>query len=126
MPELKPTYLINPTIGLDVAILRILVHHQGRQRAISRVKLCSALSLYQTNERQVREQIKQLRRAGHLIGSAAGENGGYYLISSLDEFNQFMQCEFLAKIKDMSQTAHSMTKAATQQFGPNVNQLALF
>ena len=71
-------------------------------------------------------QIKLLRRAGHLICSAAGENGGYYLISSLDEFNEFMQTEFLSKIRDMSKTAHVMTHAATKKFGGHVNQLSLF
>ena len=76
--------------------------------------------------RAVGQQIKLLRRAGHLIGSAAGENGGYYLICSLDEFNEFMQTEFLSKIRDMSITAHSLTHAATKKFGDHVNQLSLF
>ena len=107
---------------LDQAILRVLVHHQGRAHPISRSDLVRALKTYNASERQVREQIKQLRRAGHLIGSAPGTDGGYYLITTLEEFNDFMCTEYMAKIKDMSQTANAMTRTAQAQFGPHVMQ----
>ena len=107
---------------LDRAILRTLSYHRGRSNPISRTDLVKAVRMYSASERQIREQIKQLRRLGHLIGSAPGSGGGYYLITSLDEFNDFMHTEYMAKIKDMSQTANAMTKTAQSQFGPNVLQ----
>lgn len=111
---------------LDRSILAILSRHIGRLNAISRRDLCAALACRRLSERQVREQIRLLRRAGHLIGSAPGEDGGYYLITTLEEFNQFMQMEYLAKIKDMSETAHAMTRAANQVWGSAALQTRMF
>jgi len=107
---------------LDRAILRTLSYHRGRSNPISRTNLVKAVRMYGASERQIREQIKQLRRLGHLIGSAPGIDGGYYLITSLDEFNDFMHTEYMAKIKDMSETATAMKQTAKDKFGPNVNQ----
>ena len=114
----EPDYLIR-------AILRMLERHRGRPNAISRHDLVKAVHMYGASERQVREYIKQLRRAGHLIGSAPGSDGGYYLITSLEEFNDFMCTEFVAKIKDMSQTANAMNHAARKQFKDSPGQLRL-
>ena len=111
---------------LDRAILRTLSFHRGRSNPISRTDLVKAVRMYGASERQIREQIKQLRRLGHLIGSAPGIDGGYYLITSLDEFNDFMHTEYMAKIKDMSQTASAMKSTAQKQFGHLVDQPKLF
>jgi len=111
--------------GLDKAVLRVLTVHVGRANAIGRNVLTTQVAMYgsKTDERQVREQIKQLRRAGHLICSAAGEDGGYYMASSKQEFEEFDHSEFEAKIKDMAETRSAMRKAAERQFG---TQGALF
>lgn len=69
------------------------------------------------DERVVRQQIRQLRRAGHLIGSVAGLGGGYYLIKTPQEFHEFLQTEYQAKIIDMRKTADSMRKAAGKKWG---------
>jgi predicted DNA-binding transcriptional regulator YafY len=81
--------------------------------------------MYGASERQVREYIKQLRRAGHLIGSAPGADGGYYLITSIDEFNDFMRSEYLAKIKEMRETVNAMNHAAQEYFKSKPGQLRL-
>ena len=111
---------------LDRSLLTLLSAHAGRANPISRLDLCAALSRYRLSERQIREQIRLLRRAGHLIGSAPGEDGGYYLITTLEEFNEFMQSEYLAKIKDMSETAHAMTRAANRVWGSAALQTRMF
>ena len=59
----------------------VLSFHAGRNNTISRGELCAELKDLRISDRQLREQIKQLRRSGHLIGSAAGENGDYYPVS---------------------------------------------
>ena len=107
------------------AILRTLAFHAGRTNPISRTDLVRAVSIYNASERQIREQIKQLRRAGHLIGSAPGVDGGYYLITSLEEFNDFMCTEYMAKIKDMSETVKAMNEAANDHFKQSPGQLRL-
>jgi DNA-binding IscR family transcriptional regulator len=126
VPPTPPTYSERLPHGLDQAILRLLTAYVGRRNAVSRARLVAELSAYRVNERQVRQQIRLLRRAGKLIGSAAGEDGGYYLITTLEEFNHFMASEYLAKIKDMSETARAMTRAANQLWGEAALQIPLF
>lgn len=105
--------------GLDRAILRVLSQRIGRHKAIGRydlVEACRHLG-YPSTERQVREMVKQLRRKGHLICSAAGEDGGYYLAGSKAEYDEFRQIEFAGKINDMAETMKAMDQAAAQRFG---------
>ena len=103
----------------------VLSFHAGRRNTISRGDLCAELKDLRISDRQLREQIKQLRRSGHLIGSAAGENGGYYLITTPEELQEFLRTEFQAKIDDMRQTVEAMTNAASQRWGPDTIQLRM-
>jgi predicted transcriptional regulator len=105
--------------GLDRAILLILSNRWGRNQAISRGNLVKAVSQmgFPSNERAVRLQISQLRKKGALIGSAPGENGGYYLVLTAQEFQEFVDTEYLAKIKDMQETLSAMRQSARDVFG---------
>jgi len=118
--------LIHLPRGLNRAVLRILSYHVGREHAISHAELWGALSIYQIDQRQLHAQIKQLRRSGHLVGSASGEDGGYYLIANPEEFQAFLRSEFQARIDDLRQTVAAMTHAACQRWGPDSIQLKLF
>ena len=95
---------------LEAAVGYTLSYHTGRDRAIGRDELVEQMPKLgvKANERQVREAIKSLRRKGHLIGAAAGEDGGYYFCASLAEVDDFLTREFDAKIEDMA-----VTRAAT-------------
>lgn len=113
--------------GLDRAVLRVLSYHHGRERAIGRFPLLAEvkrLGFSDTTERQLRLTIHELRRAGHLICSAPGEKGGYYLAATKDEFDKFIETEYTAKIRDMAETVSAMSKAAADQFG-QATQLGL-
>ena len=105
--------------GLDRALLRVLRFHQGRSSAISRFDLLRRLKDigFDVNERAMRAQINVLRKDGHLIGAAAGEGGGYYLIISREEFEEFIQTEFRSKIIDMSETVRALERQADAVFG---------
>ena len=118
--------LIHLPRGLDRALLRILSYHVGREHAISHLELCNALRIYQIDQRQLHAQISQLRRSGHLIGSASGEHGGYYLIATPEEFQEFISSAFQARIDDLRQTVTAMTKSAVQRWGPDSIQFKLF
>jgi predicted DNA-binding transcriptional regulator YafY len=109
-------------VGLDRALLRILSFHPGREKAVggSDLRSLAAVSGFRVQERTLREALKQLRRQGHLICSAPGENGGYYLAANMAEFQEFARMEFEGKIADMSETLNVMRKAAVQQFGEGV------
>ena len=110
-----------PDLGL--AIMTVLSFHISRRNPISRTQLCASLKDFRISDRHIREQIKQLRRSGHLIGSMAGENGGYYLITTPDDLQEFLSREYQAKINDMRQTVEAMTKTASQRWGPDSIQL---
>ncbi len=104
--------------GLDRAVLRVVSGYQaalpiGRVRMVYNVGLAG----FHVSERQVREAIKGLRRQGHLICSTPGENGGYYMASTLEEYREFRKNEYAAKIADMAETMQAMDAAARAQFG---------
>jgi len=105
--------------GLERAMLRALGFHLGRTNAIGRGELVYALCVMgcDVSERQARRCIHDLRRAGNLICSAPGENGGYYLAVSLEEFREFCDRELHPKALDMLETESAMKAAAKQQFG---------
>ena len=123
--EPRSTYSVPLPPDLGLSIMIILSFSAGRRNTISRGDLCAELKDLRISDRQLREQIKQLRRSGHLIGSAAGENGGYYLITTPDELQEFLRTEFQAKIDDMRQTVEAMTNAASQRWGPASIQLRM-
>lgn len=108
--------------GLGSAVLAVLNDHRGVENAIGRGMLVWKLrTMGRTeHERVVRECIKQLRRKGHLICSTPGEHGGYYIATSKQEFLEFDQDEFGAKIADMNETRQAMLKAMREQFGEAV------
>ena len=112
-----------PDLGLSIMI--VLSFHVGRYNTISRANLCAELNHLQISGRQLREQIKHLRRSGHLIGSLSGENGGYYLITTPEDLQEFFSREYQAKINDMRQIVEAMTKAASQRWGPDSIQLRM-
>jgi hypothetical protein len=108
--------------GLERAMLRVLSFHTGKAHAIGRnaiVRDLQRVGLY-ASERQARQCIHDLRRGGHLICSAPGENGGYYLAADLAEFREFCDRELHPKAMDMLETESAMKAAARQQFGEAV------
>jgi len=109
--------------GLGEEILTILSRHKGRDEAILGKDLTGKVRLkgYHVNNRIVRIQISQLRKAGYLIGSAPGTNGGYYLCSSPEEFEEFVREEYLGKISDMQSTLHAMQQSAKRRWGQAVS-----
>jgi hypothetical protein len=111
-------------VGLERAVLRILSQRVGRTLVIGRMSLVNETMKmgFQANERQIREAIKYLRRQGHLICSAPGSNGGYWMAANLTELDEFGHQEFEAKISDMSETWRAMKKAAKKKFGTAVQE----
>lgn len=113
--------------GLDRALLRTLMYHQGRENCITRTDLIRSVYPLKVHERQLRQQIRLLRRQGYLIGSAPGEDGGYYLITTPQEFQNFLQEQYVAIIADMSETAAAMRRSAEHYFDlEQLSQPALF
>lgn len=128
--------------GLDRAVLEVLVRHVGRGNAIhveskdikkdgqiishmpGIVEEVGKRGFMNATSRSVRESIRKLRRQRHMIGSFAAEDGGYYMISCLSEFTDFKNKEYLAKIKDSSETLQIMEAEARRLWG-NSQQIGL-
>lgn len=108
--------------GLERALLRTLSYHSGKANAIGRGMLMHELHGLgmEVGERVMRHAIHKLRREGQLICSAPGEDGGYYLAATLEEFREFCERELHPKAMDMLETESAMKEAARQQFGEAV------
>ncbi len=107
---------------LEAALLAIFERHVGKKNSILRTELLWKVGTMQvhTNERSMRECIKQLRRKGHLICALPGADGGYYYAENLAEFNEFDKVELSAKIMDMLTTRQAMKRSARKVFGKPV------
>jgi hypothetical protein len=112
-------------VGLERAILRILSQRVGVENAIlgsQMFDMLRGLGFALSDPRQMREAIKGLRREGHLICSAPGTTGGYWLAANREELESFGRQEFEAKIIDMSETWRAMQQAGQRKFGNAVQE----
>jgi hypothetical protein len=114
--------------GLDRAVLRVISYHAGRPRAISRGELLIAVRRlgFDVDERVLRAQINNLRKDGHLILSTGGVGGGYWLAANRDEYEEFKNREYLARIKDLGEQVAAMDRGAQERFGKESPQIKLF
>jgi hypothetical protein len=90
----------------------------GREHAISRYALLNRMQSagFAISERELREDIKQLRRAGKLICSTPGEGGGYYLATSKQDGEEFLAWELIAKRDDLSITISAFQNALNREY----------
>lgn len=90
----------------------------GKAHAISRYSLLNRMqgAGFDIGERELRDHIKQLRRDGKLICSTPGEGGGYYIATSPEEVEEFLDTELRAKRDDLSQTIHAIEQSAHRTF----------
>ena len=116
--------------GVDRAILRIVSQRVGKENAIIGHEMYEMIKDQYglTDQRQMREVIKQLRRKRHYICSAPGEKGGYWLAKDRAEYEEFTKSEFRSKIADLSMTLKAMNAGADEHLGPVTvaNQETLF
>ncbi len=104
--------------GLDRAVLSILRFHIGLAEAIEKEPLILTLEnggFHLKDERQVRIAIVKLRKAGVPVCSSSAESG-YFLPATHQEFTAFVAREYWKKIKDMTETALSMTRPISKIF----------
>jgi hypothetical protein len=106
-------------MGLDRVLLRVFGFHIGRENAIGRGELVEVLKAngMNVNERLARRAIHDLRRDGHLICSAPGEDGGYYKARSHQEVDEFINRELHPKAMDLLETEKAVRESAKRQFG---------
>lgn len=105
--------------GLDRAILRILSYHEGADSAISRVMLrgdCLRHGFH-VNDRTLRAAINHLRKQGHLICSAGGDGGGYFIPANSQEFEDYVTHELHPRAMDLLEQEKAMRATAESTWG---------
>ena len=119
--------LANLPSGLDRALLSIFRYHQGRENAISRDDLLDHLKSigWETSDRVMRAQINLLRKNGHLICSAGGHGGGYYLARNWSELEDFIGQELRPRAMDLLEQEKALKVGAKRVFGENSTQMGL-
>lgn len=87
--------------------------------------LCWRKLIGRKGDRTMRGAIESLRRRGCLICHRKGNDGGYYLAKSKDEYEDFRIREYKSRIISLAATLREMDKSAEVQFGEAI-QLDLF
>ena len=119
--------LANLPSGLDRALLSIFRYHQGRDNAVPRADLLAQLKMmgWQTSDRVMRAQINLLRKDGHLICSAGGRGGGYYVARNWSELEDFIGQELHPRAMDLLEQEKALKVGAKREWGENSTQLGL-
>lgn len=114
--------------GLERAMLRVLSARRGREMAISREDLVAALrSLgFRVHERQARACINQLRKDGQMICSTGGADSGYWLASSWEELEEYLEREVHSRAMDLLEQEQALRKSGELAWGPAGKQIKLF
>ena len=108
---------------LDGHVMQAFTRHIGKQNPIGRWELvawifgaAAAVSQDDNNvyDRQIRESIARLRKAGALICNM-GDGRGMYVASSQDEYNEFRQYYGSAAFEKL-EIIRAMDLAANEQF----------
>ena len=102
------------------SVLWLLLKHVGRENAITQEKLTSELGMseYKSFRRRLQMEVRELRLQGFLICSTAGEGAkGYFIPTSLEEYQEFENSEFNNRLKSITMTRNAMRKAAAAQLG---------
>jgi len=112
--------MINPARALCGLICSRTVENPIKRETLVRMMNAQGFGI---GDRSMRNLVTKLRKMGYLICSTT--NGGYYLARSMEEYNDFKQREYKAKIMDMAETMRAMDRSAVERFGEQV-QLDLF
>jgi hypothetical protein len=115
MSEPRAAYNVDLPPDLNHAIMTILTFHTSSRNPISPVHLCAALKGFKVSDNQDQDRIKHLRRSGHLIGSTSGDDAGYYLITTPKDLEEYLNREYLAKMKDMLAIVEELIKSASNR-----------
>ncbi len=81
--------------------------HTGKARPIKAKDLAVRFSI---TLRDVNEEIRQLRKAGILVGSMKGKGSGYYIPANIEEAKEYISA-FKSELFDMLDTLNRQKRA---------------
>ncbi len=70
-------------------VLRILLSHQGRSKAIKSMEMARLLGFH--NDRSIRQVIRELIAEGYPVASSVQKPFGYFIIENLAEAKQYQE-----------------------------------
>jgi len=112
----------DPFIPTDSQIYHYLIQfHTGKVRPIKAKDLAVKFNI---TLRDVNEEIRQLRKAGVLVGSMKGKDSGYYIPANLEESQQYISA-FKSELFDMLDTLNRQ-KRAQKTFADSFRYADLF
>lgn len=105
--------------GIERAVLRVLDFHVGREAAISRSGLVMALGQvgFPVSEREARQVVNELRKAGEPICSTGGEGGGYWRAADWQELNAYIEHELHSRAVDLLEQESALRREAERVWG---------
>lgn len=77
------------------------------------------------DDRPMRLAIESLRKKGYLVCHRKGNQNGYFIAKTMEEYEEFRWREYKKRIISASKTLGIMDKAAEAKFGQQI-QLELF
>ena len=86
-------------------------HRRGRHLAITAEALTER---FRTSIREINEAVRQLRKAGALIGSTKTKPAGYYIPDTEEETREYLNT-FKSELFDMLKTYNIQKRAARQR-----------
>jgi hypothetical protein len=104
--------------GAERAVLRVLSFHIGPDAAIQKpdaMSECAKIGAHFSDERQFRLTVVKLRKRGIPVCASSGDSG-YFLPSSMAEYQEFRGREYIKKIVDMRETVTAMDTSVKQMF----------
>jgi hypothetical protein len=108
--------------GLKRRVLHILSGHKGSDNRIARINLVKqAFNIFsndevtETQDRQVRDAIAELRRARHMICSDSGE-GGYFIAGNYEEVLR-IAAEMDSRAMDLLEKSRILKREALEYYG---------
>ena len=115
--------------GLDKQVLSILSYHVGRENAITRKGLISAIDGkpfsgdIQTSslDRQIREAISGLQETTLIISDSG--KGGYYIPANMEEVKDYTS-EITSRARELENKARNILALAESEFN-KIKQLSL-
>lgn len=108
--------------GLKKRVLHILSGHKGGENRITRIDLVQrAFNIFdnnkvtETQDRQVRDAIAELRRERHMICSDSGE-GGYFIAGNYEEVLR-IAAEMDSRAMDLLEKSRILKREAMEYYG---------
>lgn len=112
-PPYQPASLTKVEHDGDVLLAYLKAHAVGKENRISGKDLVRVLGF--KNEQHLRAVSGSLRMEGHMV--LATIQGGYYMGTTIEEFREFLDQNYLNRVQTTVETVNAMINSARAHWG---------